>query len=117
MPDESPDVWQNVVDLYADIDRIREEYGPFLRELRCTLPVRAYLDALIGRAETQPFVPRIIGSVPLILDAGIPAGALRFVYDDGSTRDIQALAAVRYEVNTDGLFDIPFPSFRGADDG
>jgi hypothetical protein len=96
------------------MDRYRKQHGPFLRELRCTAVVRPYLVALIGRGEAKPWELPPLTRVPLIDDADIPAGAVRFVYDDGTTRDVQVIAAVQCEADTDWAFEIPFPAPGGT---
>lgn len=89
LPYSSGNVLQNVRELYAAMDRYREQHGPMLRELRCPWGVRVFLQAVLPKAESAA-VPSLVvpTGVPLIDDADVPAGHLRFVYDDDTTRDV-----------------------------
>lgn len=89
LPYSSPDVMQNVRDLYADMERDREEHGPRLREMRGTAAVIANLAERWPQApERKPWGPLPLLVVPVVEDEEVLAGTLRLVYDDGSTRTV-----------------------------
>lgn len=86
-PYSSPDVMQNVRDLYAEMQRDRAERGPRLREMRGTAAVIANLAERLPQApERKPWEPLPLLAVPVIEDEEVLAGTLCLVYDDGSTR-------------------------------
>jgi hypothetical protein len=93
MTDPAPgDVWQNVLDLQAAMDRMREEHGPFLRELRCDATVLQYLTLKLQPNKREPGEPPPLLGIPVIEDDDVPARHLRRVYDDGTTEDVEVLS-------------------------
>jgi hypothetical protein len=99
-PYASGDVWQNVLDFYADLERDRAEHGPRLRELRCDPTVLTYLTLRWRPNGRKPWEPQPWGT-PIIEDADIPARIVRCVYDDGTSEDIVAVGAAVYEMIRD----------------
>jgi hypothetical protein len=89
---EPADVWQNVLDLQAAMDRPREEHGPFLRELRCDETVLRYLTLKLPASERKPLEPPPLLGIPVIEDDDVPARHLRRVYDDGTVDDVEVLS-------------------------
>lgn len=89
LPYSSPDVVQNVRDLYADMQRDREEHGPRLREMRGTAAVVANLAERLPQApERKPWEPLPLLAVPVVEDEEALAGTLCLLYDDGTIRTI-----------------------------
>jgi hypothetical protein len=89
---EPGDVWQNVLDFHAAMDRLREEHGPFLRELRCDATVLRYLTLKLPPSERKPWEPPPLLGIPVIEDDDVPARHLRRVFDDGTTKDVEVLS-------------------------
>jgi hypothetical protein len=93
MTDPEPgDVWQNVLDLQAAMDRLRAEHGPFLRALRCDATVLQYLTLKLQPNKREPGDPPPLHGIPVIEDDDVPARYLRRVYDDGTTEDAEVLS-------------------------
>lgn len=85
------DVWQNVLDLQAAIDRDREQRGPFVREFRCGTTVLRYMALKLPVGERKPWEPQPFG-IPVVKDGDVPARCLRRVYDDGATEDVEVVS-------------------------
>jgi hypothetical protein len=90
---QPPLTTESLNDMLASLEAYRAEHGPVLRELRCQAAVREHLADTLSRGEPLPSCPPVtLFGIPLIDDDAVPAGVLRFVYDDGSSAEHRVLA-------------------------
>jgi hypothetical protein len=99
-PRVTEDIGQNIVDFHAEMQRLRDEHGPFLRELHCDSVVLRYLALRLPPVERKPWEPQPLG-IPVIPDDDVPARHIRRVYDDGTSEDVEVMSEALYEINRD----------------